>query len=173
MDIPPGSLYDRPKRVVISKWVGRTSLTSAACALLIQQRRSLIEPGGGRGMSASSGRKPHSDDGIEVDGHDGLDAESEFVGRVLPMGWERATPAEREVVRHVVQGLSNRETGERLFVSARTVETHLSHVYAKLGISSRVELTGVVMRNPTLRAGLAEESPALTTRNSHRSARQA
>jgi DNA-binding CsgD family transcriptional regulator len=120
-------------------------------------------------MSASSGRKPRRDDGVEVDS---LEAESELVGRMLPAGWERATPAEREVVRHVVQGLSNRETGERLFVSARTVETHLSHVYAKLGISSRVELTGVVMRNPTLRAGLAEESPALGTRKTHRSARQ-
>lgn len=121
-------------------------------------------------MSASSGRKPHRDDWVEVDG---LDAESQFVDHVLPAGWERATPAERQVVRHVVQGLSNRETGERLFVSARTVETHLSHLYAKLGISSRVELTGVVMRNPTLRAGLAEESPAFTTRKTHRSARQA
>ncbi len=120
-------------------------------------------------MSASSGRKPRRDDGVEVDS---LDAESEVVGRLLPAGWERATPAEREVVRHVVQGLSNRETGERLFVSARTVETHLSHVYAKLGISSRVELTGVVLRNPTLRAGLAEESPAQGTRTRRRSAPQ-
>jgi DNA-binding CsgD family transcriptional regulator len=61
-------------------------------------------------------------------------------------GWETLTRAEREVVRHVVQGLSNREIGERLFVSARTVETHLAHVFAKLGIGSRVELTGAVVR---------------------------
>jgi DNA-binding CsgD family transcriptional regulator len=121
-------------------------------------------------MSASSGRKPRRDDGVGVDS---LEAESDFVGRVLPAGWEWATPAEREVVRHVVQGLSNRETGERLFVSARTVETHLSHVYAKLGISSRVELTGVVMRDPTLRAGLAGPSPVITTGKSRRNARQA
>jgi DNA-binding CsgD family transcriptional regulator len=124
-------------------------------------------------MSASSGRTPHRDDGVEVDSRGGLDDENGFVDRELPAGSERATPAEREVVRHVVQGLSNRETGERLFVSARTVETHLSHVYAKLGISSRVELTGVVMRDPTLRAGLADKSPAFTTRKRHRSARQA
>jgi DNA-binding CsgD family transcriptional regulator len=122
-------------------------------------------------MSASSGREPQRADAVEVD--DGPDAESEFVGRVLPAGWERATPAEREVVRHVVRGLSNREIGERLFVSARTVETHLSHVYAKLGISSRVELTGVVMRDPTLRAGLAADSPAFAPRKRRRSARHA
>jgi DNA-binding CsgD family transcriptional regulator len=85
-------------------------------------------------------------------------AEVELSG--APQGWERATRAEREVVRHVVHGLSNREIGKLLFVSARTVETHLGHVYSKLGVSSRVELTGVVMRNPILRAGLAEESQA-------------
>jgi DNA-binding CsgD family transcriptional regulator len=61
-------------------------------------------------------------------------------------GWETLTRAEREVVRHVVEGLTNREIGERLFVSARTVETHLAHVFAKLGVSSRVELTGAVIR---------------------------
>lgn len=73
----------------------------------------------------------------------------------VPQGWERATRAEREVVRHVVKGLSNREIGKLLFVSARTVETHLSHLYVKLGVSSRVELTGMVMRSPVLRAALA------------------
>jgi DNA-binding CsgD family transcriptional regulator len=117
------------------------------------------------GSSLGSARARRAPDG-------GLGSD-EVVLSGVPAGWERATPAEREVVRHVVEGLSNREIGERLFVSARTVETHLSHVYAKLGISSRVELTGVVMRNPTLRAGLAEESPASSNRKRHRSARQA
>ncbi|MEO8899149.1 MAG: AAA family ATPase [Candidatus Dormibacter sp.] len=98
--------------------------------------------------------------------------QDEVVLSGVPAGWERATRAEREVVRHVVDGLSNREIGERLFVSARTVETHLSHVYAKLGVSSRVELTGVVMRNSTLRAELVESAPAPSTRQTHRRERQ-
>ena len=38
------------------------------------------------------------------------------------------------------QGLSNRDVAQTLFVTAKTVETHLGHVYGKLGIRSRREL---------------------------------
>jgi DNA-binding CsgD family transcriptional regulator len=40
----------------------------------------------------------------------------------------------------VVQGLTNVEVGERLFISRRTVQSHLSHVYHKLGIACRRDL---------------------------------
>lgn len=40
----------------------------------------------------------------------------------------------------VVQGLTNREIGERLFISHRTVGAHLYRMFPKLGISSRTEL---------------------------------
>jgi len=52
------------------------------------------------------------------------------------------TPAEREVARLVAHGLTNAEAADRLLVSCRTVETHLAHLYAKLGIHSRTELFG-------------------------------
>ena len=55
-------------------------------------------------------------------------------------GFESLTPAEREVVALVVQGLTNPEVGDRLFISRRTVQHHLGHVYAKLGVRSRREL---------------------------------
>lgn len=55
-------------------------------------------------------------------------------------GWAALTPTERDVVRLVAEGLANNEIAARLFVSRRTVQTHLTHVYAKLGISSRVQL---------------------------------
>jgi DNA-binding CsgD family transcriptional regulator/tetratricopeptide (TPR) repeat protein len=55
-------------------------------------------------------------------------------------GWESLTPTELEVVRLVSQGLTNVEIGRRLFISRRTVETHLSHIFGKLGVSSRVQL---------------------------------
>lgn len=61
-------------------------------------------------------------------------------------GWDALTPTEAEVADLAARGLSNPEIGERLYISRRTVQTHLSHVYAKLGIESRVELAVHVAR---------------------------
>jgi len=55
-------------------------------------------------------------------------------------GWASLTPAERDVVRLVSEGLGNNDIATRLFVSPRTVQSHLTHVYAKLGLTSRVQL---------------------------------
>jgi DNA-binding CsgD family transcriptional regulator len=55
-------------------------------------------------------------------------------------GWESLTPTERDVVRHATDGLANKDIAERLFISPRTVQTHLTHVYAKLGLTSRIQL---------------------------------
>jgi DNA-binding CsgD family transcriptional regulator len=55
-------------------------------------------------------------------------------------GWESLTPTEADVVRLAVDGLSNPEIGARLYMSRSTVKTHLSHVYAKLGVANRTEL---------------------------------
>lgn len=57
-----------------------------------------------------------------------------------PTGWDSLTPTERHVVRLVSEGLGNKDVGDRLFMSARTVQTHLTHVYAKLGLTSRMQL---------------------------------
>src|SRR6185312_2474641 len=55
-------------------------------------------------------------------------------------GWASLTPTELDVVWLVAEGLGNKEIAARLFISHRTVQTHLTHVYAKLGITSRVQL---------------------------------
>jgi DNA-binding CsgD family transcriptional regulator len=55
-------------------------------------------------------------------------------------GWASLTATECEVVRLVCEHLTNREIAGRLFMSPRTVQTHLSHAFAKLGVASRREL---------------------------------
>ena len=55
-------------------------------------------------------------------------------------GWESLTPTELDVVRLVSEGLGNKDIAARLFISHRTVQTHLTHVYSKLGVTSRVQL---------------------------------
>jgi DNA-binding CsgD family transcriptional regulator/tetratricopeptide (TPR) repeat protein len=56
-------------------------------------------------------------------------------------GLATLTTREREVVDLVTAGLTNREIGERLYLSPKTVETHLSRAFAKLHVRSRVDLT--------------------------------
>jgi len=63
------------------------------------------------------------------------------------IGWRSLTPAERDVARLVGDGLANKEIAARLFVSPRTVQSHLTHVYAKLGVTSRVQLAQQVTRH--------------------------
>ena len=60
------------------------------------------------------------------------------------------TQREREIAELAAGGSSNREIAERLFVSVRTVENHLQHVYDKLGISGRRELGGTMATSPTM-----------------------
>jgi DNA-binding NarL/FixJ family response regulator len=69
----------------------------------------------------------------------------ELYGRGRPTADLRGddlSPRERQVARLAIAGLTAREIGEQLFISARTVETHLANVYAKLGVRSKIELVG-------------------------------
>ncbi len=76
--------------------------------------------------------------------------------RTRPLhGWESLTPTELEVVRHTVGGMTNPEIGERMFISRHTVKTHLSHIFAKLGISSRTELATEAAKRGLAAAGTA------------------
>ena len=62
-------------------------------------------------------------------------------------GWASLTPAERDVIHLVSEGLGNKDIAGRLFVSPRTVQSHLTHVYTKLGLSSRVHLVQEAARH--------------------------
>ena len=58
------------------------------------------------------------------------------------------TPQEQAVAHLVASGLTNREVGAELVVSAKTVEHHLSRIYAKLGVRSRTELARLLPADP-------------------------
>lgn len=61
-------------------------------------------------------------------------------------GWESLTPTELRVVDLVAAGLTNRDIAEQLFVSRYTVETHVKHVFTKIGVASRIELAAAAHR---------------------------
>jgi DNA-binding CsgD family transcriptional regulator len=62
-------------------------------------------------------------------------------------GWASLTPTEHDVVRLVSEGLGNKDIATRLFVSPRTVQSHLTHVYTKLGLTSRIQLVQEAARH--------------------------
>jgi DNA-binding CsgD family transcriptional regulator len=61
-------------------------------------------------------------------------------------GWESLTPTENRVAQLTAQGLTNPQIGEQLGMSRRTAETHLSHVFTKLGITNRAQLAAEIGR---------------------------
>ena len=60
-------------------------------------------------------------------------------------GWELLSPRERDVLRQIAGGASNKETGRQLGISPRTVEIHRARVMEKLGVRNAVELVRLVL----------------------------
>jgi DNA-binding CsgD family transcriptional regulator len=69
-----------------------------------------------------------------------LRATGETARKRDPSTLGQLTPQELQIVRLVAEGATNREVGEQLFLSRRTIEYHLRNVFVKLGVSSRTEL---------------------------------
>ncbi|GAA3658753.1 helix-turn-helix transcriptional regulator [Streptomyces iranensis] len=69
-----------------------------------------------------------------------------------PPGWGNLTRSERRLIPLVVDGLTNRAIADRLYVSIHTVNTHMRHIFTKLGINTRVELTRLALE----RGGIAD-----------------
>ncbi|MFD7713306.1 AAA family ATPase [Streptomyces sp. NPDC059786] len=63
-------------------------------------------------------------------------------------GWGALTPSERKIARLVAQGHTNRSAADLLVVSPHTVNTHLTSVFRKLSVNSRVQLANLVMGLP-------------------------
>jgi DNA-binding NarL/FixJ family response regulator len=71
--------------------------------------------------------------------------ETELAGGAPTLG--ALTNREREVAGLVATGITNREIAASLVLSEKTIERHLSRIFAKLGISSRAALAGAVERS--------------------------
>ncbi|MGW5524865.1 LuxR C-terminal-related transcriptional regulator [Gordonia sp. NPDC003950] len=59
-------------------------------------------------------------------------------------GWDSLTPTETAVAELVASGLSGADIATQMFISPRTVQTHVSHALAKLGLSTRIELAAFI-----------------------------
>src|SRR5260370_28690855 len=75
----------------------------------------------------------------DSDGRRALDAGLDAGAELMATGG--LTNREHEIAALVASGMSNREIASRLFISKRTVDAHVEHIFGKLGISSRVQLT--------------------------------
>lgn len=68
----------------------------------------------------------------------------EAAGSVVPSAFTELSPQQQQIVQLAARGLTNREIGEKLFLSPRTVSSHLYRVFPKLGITARSQLRDVV-----------------------------
>ena len=57
----------------------------------------------------------------------------------------KLTIREYEIADHLYQGLSNKAIAQKLFISEKTVKTHISHIFKKLGIKHRYELNSQLL----------------------------
>ena len=86
-----------------------------------------------------------------------LRASGETVPRRTSEVWDQLSPQETQIARLAAAGLSNREIGERLYLSHRTIGTHLYRLFPKLGVTSRAGLSAALQQ---IGPGLAGDRPA-------------
>lgn len=78
------------------------------------------------------------------------------IARILSenIGKEELTPAESNVLRMIVGGMSNKEIAFALDVSENTVKTHVSNIFGKIGVSDRTSAAGVAIKRGLVRVNL-------------------
>ena len=135
--------------------LARDGLIEEAIAMAEDALRSYGEVGANHDVARARSRLASA--GVQVKGH--------RVSARPATGWGALTRTEETVARQVATGLSNPEVAEILFVSRRTIESHVSHILAKLGLRSRTELVLLVARRAhELDERTHEVQPALERR---------
>ena len=75
-----------------------------------------------------------------------------------PEARDQLSPQELQIVQMAAEGLSNREIGQKLYLSQRTISSHLYRIFPKLGITSRTELRHALDR--TIPGGATASAPS-------------
>jgi DNA-binding NarL/FixJ family response regulator len=91
---------------------------------------------------AAKGNDPLGSGESRVPREDREEDSEDFVPEPLPL-----TPAEARVFWEVIQGYTNKQIADRLFISPRTVQTHLSHILSKLDVENRAQLVRFAFEN--------------------------
>jgi DNA-binding CsgD family transcriptional regulator len=128
---------------------GRTTAGRSAAGPTATGKRVTGEPAPGQVAERAAGKRTGAPRGAgrrsvspRADAERPADAQAD--GREAgpwTIGLDGLTGREQEIAVLVATGLSNREIGARLVISKRTVDAHVEHIFAKLGMSSRVQLT--------------------------------
>jgi DNA-binding NarL/FixJ family response regulator len=80
-----------------------------------------------------------------------LRAAGEMSPQRTPQAWDQLTAQELQIARLAAEGLSNREIAQQLYLSHRTIATHLYRIFPKLGVAARGEL-GAALQGTQARA---------------------
>jgi DNA-binding CsgD family transcriptional regulator len=150
----------------------------AAADVLQASSRPLLYAGAAEDAGAELARTDRGDEAVDqlnaafdtYMGHEAL-ADARRVGRELrrfgvqrrivspraKTGWDSLTDAELKIVKLIAQGVTNRSVATQLHLSLHTVKTHVHNAFAKLGISSREQLTHLMretdLTSPTRKSG--------------------
>jgi DNA-binding CsgD family transcriptional regulator len=163
------ALLDLPQRVVSGGHLASAALAQAGVdGALVAVGPGADGAGGGNGAAGSANRAaagygPAGGNG-NGSGATGAGAGSAVIrgvvgeAPVVRRDTFGLSPREREVLALIAEGRTNREIGERLFISQKTVGVHVGNILAKLSVSGRVEAAAVAIR-----LGLTEPVAAGTT----------
>jgi len=147
-DHGPG-ISPEDQRCIFGAWVRGESAHPGGLGLGLSIVQNLVQQQGGRvGVESTLGQGATFWFTLPAAGHDS----SEVVDPVDPDPLAELSPRERQVACLVARGCSNRQIGLELFVSERTVDTHVSHILHKLELTSRSQIAAwVVERQPRFR----------------------
>ncbi|HMJ01777.1 MAG TPA: AAA family ATPase [Conexibacter sp.] len=124
-----------------ARLVRAEALTDLGAALRRSQRRVDARPPLREGLELA---RRCGAGGLAKRAYDELAATGEHVRHYTPIGVESLTPSQRRVAELAASGMTNRQVAQALFLTVKTIETHLAAAYDKLGIRSRQQLPAVL-----------------------------